>query len=262
MAKKFIELPPIKPNISPYKRYLRELKSIIKSMNRDIRKSIIEEYSKTTNAEQLNNFLSMRISQWEMFIDRKSEVISTQFVTSINDNVTTELKKSLNKAPKILYNNLVVKLNERNSAALNANKAAIIENVNLIKSIPQKYKTELEFFVNEAAGQGRNVQWLKEKIMSLGHSTESRAQFIAMDQLNKITSTINNARQKGLGIKQNKWHHSSRPKQPRKSHVEADNRIYDLDKGCNIDGEYIYPGQKPRCYCFSSPILPFEDSLE
>lgn len=260
--KRIINLPPIRPNMGTGSRYMRELKAITKAMSKDMQSYVLDTYSKTNDPDILNGAIQLRIDKWENFIRGKSAIIANQFVNNIDSSTRMSLQKSFSKLPEMLEQrakDLTVKLNVRGQNALISQRASVIENVELINSIPQQYQKELQFYVNEAASQGRNIKYLKEKIMSLGHSTESRATLIAIDQMNKVTSLINTARQRDLGITKNQWHHSSRPKQPRKSHEEADKKIYNINEGCLIDNEYIYPGQKIRCYCFSSPIIEFDD---
>ena len=259
--KKILVLPPIKPNAGVGYRYYLELLALTKAMNADMRRQVLDLFSTTDDVDAVNGVIKMRAGEWQSYIDRKADVIAAQFVSSVDRATITALAHSFRKAPRPVAESLVVKLNDQGRKALNANKAAIIENVSLIKSIPAEYHEKITFYVTEAMGQGRNKTWLTEKIMELGHSTKKRAQLIAKDQLNKVTEVINVSRQQELGITQNKWHHSSRPKQPRQSHIKADGKIYPLNKGCLIDGEYIYPGQKINCYCYSSPVIIFDDGV-
>ena len=99
--------------------------------------------------------------------------------------------------------------------------------------------------------------------MKIKGITSRRAKNIAIDQSGKANSTLNVAKQVDLGITQNKWNHSMGGAHKRASHVAADGRRYDLDKGCPIPNEkgvieYIYPHQKINCKCYGSIILPFD----
>ena len=65
------------------------------------------------------------------------------------------------------------------------------------------------------------------------------------------------ARRKELGIKRAIWRHSSAAKEPRQSHVKANGKMFDVDKGMLIDGEYILPGMKINCGCTSRAVIEF-----
>lgn len=259
--KRIIKLPPIKANVSAGQRYYSYLMALIKAMDKDMRSTVLDSFKLTNDVSAINGIVQIRANEWQNYADRKADVISTQFVYGVDKATTLSIGQSISQAPKVIAQSLVVKLNEQSRQVLNANKAAVIENVSLIQSIPSKYQEKLTFLVTEAAGQGRSRKWLEDELISLGHSTKERAKLIAKDQLNKITATVSAARQEQLGITHNEWHHSSRPKQPRKSHVEAAGKIYPIKKGCLIDGENIYPGQKINCFCYSSPVLIFDDGV-
>lgn len=259
--KRIIILPAIRPNAGIGYRYYLELLSITKALTADLRQVVIDAFSTTDNVDIVDGIVKVRTGQWQSYVDRKASVIASQFVSNVDRENIIALAHSFRKAPRPVAESLVVKLNQHGQRALNANKAAVIENVSLIKSIPAKYQEQITFYVTEAMSQGRNKTWLTERIMELGHSTRDRAKLIARDQLNKVTEVINVSRQMGLGITHNKWHHSSRPAQPRKSHVEADGKIYPLNDGLLIDGEKIFPGQKINCYCYSSPVIIFDDGV-
>ncbi len=136
--------------------------------------------------------------------------------------------------------------------------AAIIEeNVNLIKSIPQKYFTDVKTVVNTGWSMGRNSSYIYDNIKEKYKLTKNKAALIARDQCNKATASFNRNRQIELGFNQARWLHSSAGKTPRPDHVAANGKIYDVRKGCLISGEYILPGQKINCRCISETLLPY-----
>ena len=58
-----------------------------------------------------------------------------------------------------------------------------------------------------------------------------------------------------MGVKYARWVYTYRSETPRESHVEADGRLFDISKGCLIDGEYILPGEKINCKCSFRPVI-------
>ena len=148
-------------------------------------------------------------------------------------------------------------------AMLQKRDAIIAENVSLIRSIPEKYFTEVESMVFRSIAKGGDRKQLADEIereFGKRHGiTRRRAEFIARDQVRKATSTLAITRMQGAGIEEAEWMHSGGANKPRHSHVIAgkERRRFRLDKGCLIDGEYIYPGQLPGCGCTCKPVLPF-----
>jgi len=140
-----------------------------------------------------------------------------------------------------------------------AMNATIKENIRLIKSIPREYSLEVEGIVMRGFTEGRDLQYITERLKKQFGVESRRAAFIALDQSNKLTATVTQARRVELGLYEAEWQHSGGGKEPRHSHVLAgkQKKKFDVRKGCLIDGEYILPGQKPRCRCSSKTVLPF-----
>ncbi|OIX43823.1 phage head morphogenesis protein [Yersinia ruckeri] len=141
--------------------------------------------------------------------------------------------------------------------------AIIAENVSLIRSIPEKYFTEVEGMVYRAVSRGGDRKGLADEIeanFGKRHGiTRRRAEFIARDQVRKATSALSSARQQAAGITKGIWLHSGGGSEPRKKHVHANGREFDLDKGLPIGdkGQYVLPGEEPNCGCTWKPVLPF-----
>jgi hypothetical protein len=149
------------------------------------------------------------------------------------------------------------KMTKEMQDALNANIAA---NVGLIKSIPAQLLPQIEGVVMRSYSAGRDLKTMVQDIRALHPVTQKRAALIARDQSNKANAVVNRTRCLQLGITEAKWMHSSAGKKPRKSHVEANGKIYDIEKGCKIDGDYIQPGELINCLPYDSPLEFFPNS--
>jgi len=135
-------------------------------------------------------------------------------------------------------------------------RASLAENVGLIKSIPVQYLQQVEGIVMRSYSNGRDLQTMVAEIKELYPAAANRAVLIARDQSNKANAVVNRARQLDLGITRAKWMHSHGGKEPRKDHLAADGKEYNIAKGCLISGEYTQPGELINCRCTSRPILP------
>lgn len=135
--------------------------------------------------------------------------------------------------------------------------AAVVENVGLIKSIPQQYFQEIEGIVMRGYSQGRDLATITSELQARYGVTKRRAILISRDQNNKLTAATTQARRLELGIKEALWQHSHSGKEPRKSHVAADGKKFEIAKGCLIDGKWILPGTEINCRCSSKSVLPF-----
>lgn len=141
-------------------------------------------------------------------------------------------------------------------ASKEAYQAIIQENIALIKSIPEQYLGRVEGDVWRAVAGGYDLEKLTNDLQNNYGVTQRRAAFIAKDQAAKAKATIEQARRAELGITMAIWKHSRAGQEPRQSHVAADGKKFDILRGCEIDGEYILPGQLPRCRCASQAIIP------
>jgi len=134
--------------------------------------------------------------------------------------------------------------------------AVLAENVALIKSIPVQFHGEVEKIISQAYIKAADVGQIARELKARFPIAESRADLIARDQVRKANAVVNRARALDLGITQAKWLHSHAGKVPRPDHVAAHGKIYDLEKGLLVSGEYIHPGELINCRCVSRVILP------
>lgn len=133
---------------------------------------------------------------------------------------------------------------------------SIAENVALIKSIGSQHLAQVEGLVMRATLAGRDIGPLAKELESRYGVTQRRAALIARDQANKVTSQLAAARQQSLGITQGKWRHSGAGAHPRPEHVAANGKLFDLNKGLLLEGEWVLPGQAINCRCSWSPVIP------
>ena len=133
--------------------------------------------------------------------------------------------------------------------------AVIAEQVGLITNISVQQSAQIETLVMQSVQAGRDLKTLTDELESRFGITRRRAKLIARDQNNKATQTLTRQRQKDLGITQAIWKHSHAGKVPRPSHVKADGKTYDLDKGMYLDGEWTFPSLQVNCRCYSVPQI-------
>lgn len=133
--------------------------------------------------------------------------------------------------------------------------ASIAENVSLIKSIPQRLHSRVEGVVSRAFARGSDWGGLYKELLASFRVTKSRAKLISSDQVAKATGNCVRLRQLEVGVRRAKWLHSGGGKKPRKDHQEANGKIYEVERGCKISGEYIIPGELINCRCTCRSII-------
>ena len=187
--------------------------------------------------------------RWTKSFDDIAQSLADRFAGDAMKNSDVSLRNALDTAGFTVEFKMTAPMN-------NALQATISENVGLIRSIPEKYFTEVEGMVMRSVARGRDLGTLTDDLQKRYGITRRRAALIARDQNNKATSVMQAARQKSLGITQGIWRHSHAGKEPRPSHVKADGKVFDIDKGLYLDGKWVMPGEEINCRCTWSPVIP------
>lgn len=268
MSRKTTRLRPINYNAGNIKWYQRQLLAEIREMNDEVRREIVNAIRSNPLAQDAN--LAMDANP-VTFIKRLLDSLARKWVDRfinkalpISDELMDKTQDAVDRGLLAAARRESMTINMQwTDAMLEKREAIIAENVSLIRSIPEKYFTEVEGMVYRAVARGGDRKMLADEIernFGKRHGiTRRRAEFIARDQTRKATSALSAARQQAAGIVEAEWVHSGGGNKRRHSHVKAgrERKRFKLSKGCLIDGEYIIPGQLPNCGCVWRPVLPF-----
>ena len=266
--KKTKSLRAVNYNAGNIKWYQRELLAEIREMNDDVKRQvldIIRDYPLAQDAQ-----LAMDANPVQL-VKRALDALARKWVDRfinkafpISDDLVKKTESAVDRGLLASARKESLTINMQWTPAMTEKVDAIIaENVSLIRSIPEKYFTEVEGMVYRAVARGGDRKALADEIeanFGKRHGiTRRRAEFIARDQTRKATSALSAARQQAAGITEGEWVHSGGGHKPRQSHVKAgkERKRFKLSEGCMIDGEYIMPGQLPNCGCTWKPVLPF-----
>lgn len=254
-----IRLKPARPNAGNEVYYHAQLMDLINDMNKSVDYWLTAEYRANTPAmaQDATPATALRAAmrklgrRWVSKFDKAAEDLAKRFADRTQRTADMSMNKMLKDA------GFAVKF-QQTEEMRDAVSSVIGENVALIKSIPQKYLTDVEGAVMRSVQAGRDLKGLQNELMQHEGVTKRRAAFIARDQNNKATAVMTKARRISIGITQAEWVHSGGGHKPRPSHVKAgaDKLRYDITKGALIDGEYIMPGELPNCRCVSRAIIP------
>jgi uncharacterized protein with gpF-like domain len=146
------------------------------------------------------------------------------------------------------------------AAMVEAYRLVSQENVNLIRSIPQKFLTDVHTSVYQSVMSGYDMGGLSKQIKRNYGVTWRRASLIARDQSAKAKATFEAARRVELGVTQAQWVHSGGGKEPRPEHVRwgRERKVFDVTKGLwsKVDQEWQLPSTAINCRCSSRSIIP------
>lgn len=258
MAQKPKTVRAIHANRGVESRYRKELEELIKEMSNSAEYWLAAQYRKAAPEVATDALPAAEMAA-------RVREVSRRWIARFNDMADDIAKRFASGSIKATDNSFQNALKDAGwavdfkmtRAMQDVAKAAVVENVALIKSIPQQYFTEVEGIVMRGYSRGRDLQEITTELRSRYGITKRRAVLIARDQSNKLNAVTTQARRQELGITEAIWQHSHGGKEPRKSHVAADGRKFKIAEGCLIDGKWILPGEEINCRCVSKSVLPF-----
>ena len=251
---------PVHANAGVRARYQRDLEKLVDEMAHSIEYWIEAAYKNNTHDMAMDalpsQVLAKRLAEvgkrWIKRFDDMAATIAERFIQSGKKATDSAMMQSFKDAGWTVQF-------KPTRAIKDAMNASVVENISLIKSIPQQYLKNVEGSVMRGFTNGRDLKQISDELQKHYGVTKRRAAFIARDQSSKLTATVTQARRIELGLFEAEWIHSKGGKHPRASHVKAgqERLRFDVRIGAEIDGERIQPGFLPNCRCVSRTILPF-----
>lgn len=167
-------------------------------------------------------------------------------------------KKQVNK---VLKSMIGVDLFFDDSFLTNETTAFVDSNISLIKSIDERYFTEIEEIIFRGARQGVRHEEIRKEISSRFSVARNRAKLIARDQINKFNGQLTKLRQESVGVKEYIWRTSldervrgnptGRFPRAVPSHWDREGKKFKWEKPPS-DG---HPGEPIQCRCYAEPVL-------
>jgi len=248
---------PIHANEGVIAAYRKQLLAIVTEINDEVKQfGVLYEQSKPVEiasdsfgAQLLIDAIKAMTDKWNKRLSAVAHNIASAHVTKSRIATDMAVKASLKNDGFMIdvsYSKGVTDIVD----------TAIAANTQLIKTIPQQYLSQVEQAILSNYRKGADTDAMMKEIAKIYPKNQARAKLIAIDQTLKLNSEVSRARMLENGITQAKWMHSSGGKEPRPDHVAANGKVFDLEQGCLISGEYIQPGFLINCKCSCRPILP------
>ena len=255
----------LRPSAGQIERYSAEITKLLRLMYREYRRELVATFDDTpaivmdasiaNKASVALNALKRRFAR--LFRDR-APVIVENMLRGVDKASTDTLNTSL----KELSGGITLKTDKMPAALKQVVQSAIKENVALIKSIGEKYHTQIEGAVMRSLQPGgRGLADVREFLDKYEGITDRRRDLIAMNQVRRVTSAIQVEKAKSAGVKEFVWRHSRGGAHPREIHERLDGKVFTLDNLPVIDkdGTRGLPGSLPNCRCFMVPQLSWGD---
>ena len=255
----------LRPSAGQIERYSAEITKLLRLMYREYRAELVKTFDDTpaivmdasiaNKASVALNALKRRFAR--LFRER-APVIVENMLRGVDKASTDTLNTSL----KELSGGITLKTDKMPAALRQVVQSAIKENVALIKSIGEKYHTQIEGAVMRSLQPGgRGLADVREFLDKYEGITDRRRDLIAMNQVRRVSAAIQVERAKSAGVKEFVWRHSRGGAHPREIHERLDGKVFTLDNLPVIDkdGTRGLPGFLPRCRCFMVPQLSWGD---
>lgn len=236
------KLKEIKPNLGIERAHLKELRAILLRIKKDINEA------KDTNLTKFGNRIDYLLDRWQNRLGKLGIKLAKRFIRSSRSTYDKQFMNELKKAGFTVKFSLNKDIEE-------VLEGAIAQNVGLIKSIGTEYLERVQQQVWEGVTNGYDLGQISKNLVDAYGISDRRAAFIARDQGAKAHAVIERERRKEAGITQAVWLHSHAGKTPRQSHVRANGKVFDIEKGLYLDGEWLLPGQAINCRCGSKSLL-------
>lgn len=195
-----------------------------------------------------------------------SAAVASAFVLRIDRRNKRKVESSIAKPLRIKKEQVNILDDEQIEKA---RQAAIIENTRLIRSIPEKYFSDVaNAITNNFLGLNQvGDVTLSQRLQDIGGISKNRARFIARDQTAKVTSSLTRARHQAAGINTYKWRNSQdrrvvgnpsglypKPTRGHGDHWVREGKVFSYDRPPS-DGN---PGMAFNCRCTAEPVLDLD----
>ncbi|MCO6514311.1 MAG: phage head morphogenesis protein [Snodgrassella sp.] len=255
--KKPLTLPAIRSNAGIEQAYSKALVSVVQQIKSDVDAELLKEFKKQAEqkkiamdgiADWVAHVIDYLISRWGKKLEDLAPQLALQFVNRTVSNYESLFKTHLRKAGFTVR----FQITDFQKESL---QAVMENNVGLIKSIGSQYLDKVQGQVWKCVTDGYDLSTLAKDLSKAYDITKRRAELIARDQGAKAHAVIEKAKRQELGITKAIWLHSHAGKKPRPSHLAADGKEFDVDKGMYLDGKWIQPGELINCRCCSKSII-------
>jgi SPP1 gp7 family putative phage head morphogenesis protein len=134
----------------------------------------------------------------------------------------------------------------------------VADNVGLISTIDQRYFADVEDVITKGYRAGTSTKTITAELSDRYGVSQSRAKFIARDQVAKLNGKLTETKQTKLGIREYTWS-TSHDERVRPDHRALDRRVFQWTDPPVVNrktGQRANPGGDYQCRCVAIPVLP------
>ncbi len=254
-----------------YYQLIRE--QVLEVMRELVERHVLPEVRSVVREAQLaHDSLVTDLDTWALTLARVIDGVRVQFARRVSDDELAELIRRRVASGVAVANN---QLNRNQLKVLlgidilgsdpelrSLAEGFVQQNVQLIKTIPERYFTQVQQTVLDNVRQGRRAEVIEREIRARYPQHAQNAELIARDQTAKLNAQITERRHKALGITSYIWR-TSMDDRVRPGHRVLEGETFSYDKPPIVDprtGRRANPGGDFRCRCTAEPVIPGIDT--
>lgn len=242
---------------------LRELEQLVEQLLRDLEPALAARDDAADGSRVRTLLARLRGALARRFGVRNLERLLAASLKTRAENIErvagatlkSQLEALLRVNPKIPKDAVATTLTKAGEARTTARDEWVKENTRLISSVGDRARREVEAVVQAAAAKGTRIETVARQLRERVGVAGSRADLIARDQTTKLSSQVNEAQQRAIGVERYVWRHSGVRTGARPEHLARDGQVFRWDRP-PPDG---HPGAAPNCRCTAEPVV--EDLL-
>ena len=276
--KKIRTLPALKVNPGLRASYRRALDGLLAEMARDVVGRLLEEYDRMawriapemaqdgkwrSPAQAMLDAEEKLLKQWR----RRFRDESTKQAKKALRDIWRQIKRQRTKALKDLGISVSI---DPSRLTQDRFKALLLENVRLIRTIPEEYFSSLSATINHAIVSGFDRAAMAaelfqkfeppsgEKTMREYRKWQNHCRFIARDQTSKAVQALAECTDRDLGLTEGIWVHVPGRLSSRLTHIKMNGTRYKLDEGLydSAVDRMVKPASEINCMCSYRPVIP------
>mgnify|MGYP004495240207 FL=1 len=132
------------------------------------------------------------------------------------------------------------------------------QNIQMISSDPQDLVQKIKDILREDITHNTATDQMVKRIQHTCQVSESRAKFVARDQIGKLQARLTRQQQMDAGVREYIWS-SKKDSKVRDQHRKLDGNKYSWDSPPLSDprtGRHCHPGEDYGCRCTAIPVFP------
>lgn len=249
----------IKPTQALRREYLRVINGLLDYIYKEFNRIVIKGMDtkkveqQLTKDESYNDRLNRLIAEFERqtgkrITKKQLEKLCKKYLTKVYKWQNKQFKQQMSKLSLSLSGEEIIK------GYRSFMRTKLNENVLLIQSLVDDEIKNLKSQVFRNITSGEPASKLGLRLAKHLNVSKHQAATIARTEVNKLSSQLSDKRAMEVGIEFGIWRGTGDNRE-RKSHLEAEGKVFRLSQGLKIDGKWQFPGQEPNCRCWTEYVL-------